>query len=151
MFRTILLPLDGSRLAEESLPFAESLAKQYDAELILGWVVQLRTSAASEFDPLPHGVAVLFDTTIDRDRAENYLRPLEEKLKDRGIRAGYRIAEGYSIADTIVAMAKDVKAELIVKTTYARLGLSRWLHGNIAAEVLKRAPCPLFLVRVHDA
>lgn len=151
MFRTILLPLDGSRLAEESLKYAESLARQYDAELILGWVVQLRTTAASEFDPLPHGVAVLFDTTVDRERAENYLRPLAERLTQQGVHTTYRIAEGYSIADVIVAMAKEVKAELIVKTTYARLGLSRWLHGNIAAEVLQRAPCPLFLVRVHDA
>lgn len=151
MFRTILLPLDGSRLAEESLPYAESLARQYDAELVLGWVIQLRTTAASEFDPLPHGVAVLFDTTVDRDRANNYLGPLEQRLQAKGLRTAHRIAEGYSIADTIVAMAKEVKADLIVKTSYARLGLSRWLHGNIAAEVLQRAPCPVFLVRVHDA
>jgi nucleotide-binding universal stress UspA family protein len=151
MFRTILLPLDGSRLAEESIPYAESLTRQYNADLVLGWVIQLRTTAASEFDPLPHGIATLFDTTIDRERAQTYLNAIKERLAGRGLRVSLRIAEGYSIADTIVAMSKEIKADLIVKTTYARLGLSRWLHGNVAAEVLQRAPCPLFLVRVTDA
>jgi nucleotide-binding universal stress UspA family protein len=148
MFQRILAPLDGSELAEKSLPYVKSLAQKYDAEVILGWVVPLRTYAMSDFQPIDYGLAALLDTSAEKDRAADYLQRLRAQLHKRQIRCSYQIAEGYSIADAIVAMAKAVNADLIVKTTYARLGPSRWLQGNIAALVLQRAPCPVFLVRV---
>lgn len=149
MFQRILAPLDGSPLAEKSLPYVESLAQCYDAEIVLFWVVQLRTYAMSDFQPIDYGLATLLDTTVEKERATHYLQQLQAKLQTRNLRAQCQIVEGYSIADAIVAMAKEVKADLIVKTTYARLGPSRWLQGNVAAAVLQRAPCPLFLVRVR--
>ncbi len=148
MFRRILAPLDGSELAAKSLPYVESLAQHYDAEVILGWVVQLRTYTVSDFQPFDYGVAALLDTSAERDRANQYLQRLQDQLQHRQIRSSYRIVEGYSIADAIVAMAAEARTDLIVKTTYARLGPSRWLQGNVAAVVMQRAPCPLFLVRV---
>lgn len=148
MFQKILVPLDGSEPAAKSLPYAESLAEKYDAEVVLGWVVQLRTYAMSDFQPVDYGLAALLDTSAEKERATTYLQKLQAELKQRNIRASFKIAESYSIADAIVAIASDVKADLIVKTTYARLGPSRWLQGNVAAVVLQRAPCPIFLVRV---
>ena len=148
MFQRILAPLDGSELAAKSLPYVESLAQKYEAEVILGWVVQLRTYSMSDFQPIDYGLAALLDTSAEKDRATTYLQRLQAQMQQRQIRASYQIVESYSIADAIVAMAKTAKADLIVKTTYARLGPSRWLQGNVAALVLQRAPCPLFLVRV---
>jgi nucleotide-binding universal stress UspA family protein len=148
MFQRILAPLDGSELAEKSLPYVKSLAQKYEAEVVLGWVVPLRTYAMSDFQPIDYGLAALLDTSAEKERAAGYLQRLQEQLQKRQIRASYQIAESYSIADAIVAMANNVKADLIVKTTYARLGPSRWLQGNIAALVLQRAPCPVFLIRV---
>ena len=148
MFHKILVPLDGSEPAARSMAYAESLAEKYDAELILGWVVQLRTYAMSDFQPIDYGLAALLDTTAERERATTYLQELQAELQQRQIRVSYKIAESYSIADAIVAIASEVQADLIVKTTYARLGPSRWLQGNVAAVVLQRAPCPVFLVRV---
>jgi nucleotide-binding universal stress UspA family protein len=148
MFRRILAPLDGSELAAKSLPYVESLAQHYDAEVIVGWVVQLRTYTVSDFQPFDYGVAALLDTSAEKDRATQYLLRLQSHFQQRQIRSSNRIVEGYSIADAIVAMAIEAKADLIVKTTYARLGPSRWLQGNVAAVVMQRAPCPLFLVRV---
>jgi nucleotide-binding universal stress UspA family protein len=150
MFRKILAPLDGSQLAEKSLPYVEVLAQRFDAEVILGWVVQIRSPAVSEFEPVPYGATTLFDTTAEKERAGVYLQRLQGQLQQRQIRSSSRIVEGFSIADAIVAIANEERVDLIVKTTYARLGLSRWLHGNVAAQVLQRAPCPLFLVKVSD-
>jgi nucleotide-binding universal stress UspA family protein len=150
MFQRILAPLDGSPLAEKSLPYVESLARAYNAEVIFFWVVQLRTYAMSDFQPIDYGLATLLDTTAEKERATHYLQRLQAQFQARNVRAQCQIAEGYSIADAIVAMAKEVKADLIVKTTYARLGPSRWLQGNVAAAVLQRAPCPLFLMRVSS-
>lgn len=148
MFKKILVPLDGSELAERSLPYAESLASQYGAEIVMGWVILLRTYAVSDFEPINYGLASLLDTSAEKDHATSYLDQLCRRMQQRQIRASYQIVESHSIADAIVGIANEVKADLIVKTTYARLGPSRWLQGNIAALVLQRAPCPLFLVRV---
>jgi nucleotide-binding universal stress UspA family protein len=93
-------------------------------------------------------VAALLDTSAEKDRATQYLLRQQSHFQQRQIRSSYRIVEGYSIADAIVAMAVEARADLIVKTTYARLGPSRWLQGNVAAVVMQRAPCPLFLIRV---
>ncbi len=150
MFQRILAPLDGSEQAAKSLPYAKSLAEKYDAEIVLGWVVQLRTYAMSDFQPIDYGLAALLDTSAEKERATAYLTELQAKLRGRQLRASYKIVESYSIADAIVAMANEVRADLIVKTTYARLGPSRWLQGNVAAVVLQRASCPLFLVRVSS-
>lgn len=150
MFQKILVPLDGSEAAAKSLPYAESLAEKYGAELVLGWVVQLRTYAMSDFQPIDYGLAALLDTTAEKERATTYLQELQRELRERQVRVSYKIVESYSIADAIVAIANEVRADLIVKTTYARLGPSRWLQGNVAAVVLQRAPCPLFLVRVSS-
>jgi nucleotide-binding universal stress UspA family protein len=148
MFHRILAPLDGSVLAEKSMPYVEAIAQKFDAEVVMCWVVQLRTYAMSDFQPIDYGLATLLDTTMEKERATKYLERLQGKMRERQIRASYHIVESYSIADAIVNIAVQEKADLIIKTTYARLGPSRWLQGNVAAAVLQRAPCPLFLVRV---
>ncbi len=70
MFQRILAPLDGSEFAAKTLPYVESLAKRYDSEVILFWVVQLRTYTVSDFQPMDYGVAALLDTTAEKDRAD---------------------------------------------------------------------------------
>jgi nucleotide-binding universal stress UspA family protein len=102
----------------------------------------------SDFQPIDYGLAALLDTSAEKERAAHYLQRLQDRLQRRELRVSTQVVESYSIADAIVAMAKSVAADLIVKTTYARLGPSRWLQGNIAAVVLQRAPCPVFLIRV---
>jgi nucleotide-binding universal stress UspA family protein len=148
MFHKILAPLDGSKVAEKSLPYVESLAQQYGAEVVMGWVVPLRTYTLSDVQP-NYGLATLLDTTKEKEEAAVYLQRLQSQFQQRQISASYQIIESHSIADAIVAMANETKADLIVKTTYARLGPRRWLQGNVAAVVLQHAPCPLFLVRVN--
>jgi nucleotide-binding universal stress UspA family protein len=150
MFRKILAPLDGSPLAEKSLPYVEALAKQFGAEVIWGWVVPIRAPVVPEYDHASYGLSTLVDTTAEKERAHAYLQQLQAQFAQRQVRSTTKVVEGTSIADAIVSMAVNEQVDLIVKTTYARLGLSRWLHGNIAASVLQRAPCPLFLVRVSD-
>ncbi len=150
MFRKILAPLDGSRLAEKALPYVEELAAKFDAEVVLGWVVQLRPPAIPEYEAASYGLTPLLDTTAERERARDYLEAIRQRLQQRQIRSSLKVVESHTISDAIVSMAHEANVDLIVKTTYARLGLSRWLHGNVAAQVLRRAHCPLFLVRVSD-
>ncbi|MCC6166345.1 MAG: universal stress protein [Caldilineaceae bacterium] len=150
MFRKILVPLDGSRLAEKALPFVEEMARKFDAEVVLGWVIQLRPPAIPEYEAAAYGLTPLLDTSGERERARAYLQGIQQRLLQRQIRSSIKIVESHAIADAIVAIAYDTGVDLIAKTTYARLGPSRWLHGNVAAQVLKRSSCPLFLVRVSE-
>ncbi len=150
MFRKILAPLDGSRLAEKALPYVEELAEKFDAEVVLGWVIQLRPPAIPEYEAASYGLTPLLDTTAERERARAYLLEVQQRLQQQAIRTSLKVVESHAIADAIIAMANETGVDLIVKTTYARLGPSRWLHGNVAAQVLKRAKCPLFLVRVSE-
>jgi nucleotide-binding universal stress UspA family protein len=126
------------------------MAQRYDAEVTLGWVVQLRVPAVPEYEPAHYGLTTLLDTTTEKERAQAYLAEVQEAFRQAQIRTAVRIVESHSVADAIISMAFEDNVDLIVKTTYARLGLSRWLQGNVAARVLQRAPCPLFLVRVSD-
>jgi nucleotide-binding universal stress UspA family protein len=150
MFRKILAPVDGSPLAEKSLPYVEALAEKFGAEVVLGWVVQIPIPATTGYGPELRGMGALFNTNAERERATAYLHNLQEELARRQIVASTRIVESISVSSAIVDMAFQEGVDLIVKTTYARLGISRWLQGNIAAEVLQHAPCPLFLVKVSD-
>jgi nucleotide-binding universal stress UspA family protein len=151
MFRKILAPLDGSPLAEKSLPYVQEVAQKFNAEVVLGWVIQIPIPATTGYGPELRGMGALFNTSTERERANLYLRNLQGEFARQGIATSIRIIESISVSSAIVDMAFEEKADLIVKTTYARLGLSRWLQGNIAAEVLQHAPCPLFLVKVSDS
>lgn len=150
MFRKILAPLDGSPLAEKSLPYVRELARQFNAEVVLGWVVQIPIPATTGYGPELRGMGALFNTTTERERATLYLTSLQAEFAKDQIATSMRIVESISVSSAIVDMAFEENVDLIIKTTYARLGISRWLQGNIAAEVLQHAPCPLFLVKVSD-
>lgn len=150
MFRKILTPLDGSPLAERSLPYVEAMAQKFEADVILGWIVQTSVPVVAELGPESYAMTAHFDTAAEKERAHAYLRRLQNDFRQRQIRAFARVVENVSIPDAIIDMAVEERVDLIVKTTYARLGPSRWLRGNIAAQVLQRAPCPLFLVKVSE-
>jgi universal stress protein A len=151
MIHKILAPFDGSPLAEKSFPYVEALAQQFGATVVLGWVIQIPIPAATGYGPELRGMGALFNTDAEKERATTYLHSLQEELARRQITSSIRIVESISVSSAIVDMAFQENVDLIVKTTYARLGISRWLQGNVAAEVLQHAPCPLFLVKVNDA
>jgi nucleotide-binding universal stress UspA family protein len=145
LIRKILVPLDGSKLAEKALPYAETFAKQFDAELILTWALQPQPLVAmSDYGAASYG------TLIDQeeDEAKNYLHNLKKELREHGIRVRTAVIKGHSVADAIVDIAEQEKVDFIVKTTHGRSGLSRWIYGSVATKVLQQAGCPIFLVRV---
>jgi nucleotide-binding universal stress UspA family protein len=152
MLQKILVPLDGSKLAEQALPYAEALAEKFESEIILLWVVQLPVPVAADYGA-PYSATITFDTSVtaETEQAEAYLESLRESLSEHQILTRVVVAKNQSVADAIVDLATQEKVDVIVKTTHGRTGLSRWIFGNVAAKVLQRAPCPVFLVRVRQA
>ena len=147
MFNRIFVPLDGSHLAEKALFYAINLAHQNDAHICLGWVIQMPPPHLAVAGTEPYPIPIDFGTASENERAVVYLSRISADLEQKNIQCTYQVIENPSISSGIVKIASLVNADLIIKTSYGRLGLSRWLNGNVAAEVLQNAPCPLLLIK----
>jgi nucleotide-binding universal stress UspA family protein len=146
MYRRVLVPLDGSPVAEAILPFIERIAGPLDMEIVLVRVVPLTSLGAMELTRQ----AGAEEPFIKEQEARQYLEPLAEGLTAKGVRADGRVRLGHPPAE-IVAVAKEVGADLIAMTTHGRSGLGRLLFGSVAEEVLRSAPVPVFLMRMTEA
>lgn len=145
MIKKILVPLDGSELAEKALPYAEALAEKLEAELILTWVLHplivMSDYGASSYETI---------ISLEKNAATQYLATTQIELQKQHLPVRINILEGHA-ADAIIELACQERVGLIVMSTHGRSGLSRWVHGSVATKVLQQAPCPVFLVRVKEA
>jgi nucleotide-binding universal stress UspA family protein len=134
-FKRLLVPLDGSALAERALPFARALAHLVQGDLIL---VQAALARGAHADPLEAQLKAAAD-------AEDYLARLASQHQ-----ADYAIETSVPFgppAEEIVNVASLRAADLIVMTTHGRTGLSRMLVGSVAQTVLRKTALPVLLVR----
>ncbi len=144
MYERVLIPLDGSELAETILPFAERIAGPLDAEVLLLSVVEPISVAAG----LAAGGVVGPDALFIRQlEAKKYLAEMAARLEAKGLRARTLLGLGMP-ADEIVKVGKAEKADLIAMTTHGRSGLRRALFGSVAEEVLRSAPVPVLMIRM---
>jgi nucleotide-binding universal stress UspA family protein len=138
MFKKILVPLDGSKLAEGILPRVEWLAKTHDGEVTL-----LRVALAHTFpgvDPVQHQVNVVRE-------AEEYLAKVEANMKSVGVKCSSVVRYGHD-AREIVEHAKDRDFDLIAMSTHGRTGLAEFVLGSVASKVINTAVVPILLCRV---
>jgi len=151
MIKRILVPLDGSKLAEKALPYAEALAQKFEAELILVRVLQ------PTLQPVPviagYGEIASYYPPAFQDESEAnlsklYLKAAQEKLR---LPTRTEVLEGRPEADVIIDMARRESVDLIVMCTHGRSGVNRLVHGSVASAVLQHAPCPVFLVRAQKS
>jgi len=143
--RTILVPLDGSELAEEVLPHVETLAKQRAAELVdvvLLTVLEFQILSTSHYQKRLQEQEEL----EYRKRAEQYLSGVEMRLMKRGLRVKSEVLQGKP-ADEIVDYVNRNHFNLIVMATHGLSGLARWAYGSVADRVLHGVSSPIFLVR----
>ncbi len=148
MFKRIFVPLDGSQLAEKALYYAINLAHQNEAHIYLGRVIQMLRPGTG---PEPYLIPMNFSTTDENRRAVDYLTRISTQLEQKNIQCSYQVSEDFSLSSGIINMASQVQADLIIKTSYGRLGINRWFNGNVAAEILQNAPCPLLLIKISDS
>jgi nucleotide-binding universal stress UspA family protein len=143
--RRILVPLDGSPLAEAILDPAMELASLAEAELMLVQVIQPLAP------PLERPVAPLtFDeelTSLRRNEAGDYLKDLAEECGEAGVKATYSATLGRNVADTILGLAESPTVGLIAIATHGRGGLKRVALGSVADKLVRAAPRPILVYR----
>ncbi len=138
----ILIPLDGSVLAETALWKAVELTKQQPTMLMLIRAAEAFTLPGA--DPTDAQVSVVHE-------AEEYLEAVAERVKKAGI-AHVETAVWYGPpAPAIVEAARIGKADMIVMTTHGRSGLGRLILGSVAESVLRSATTPILLLRAPGA
>ena len=141
-FDKILVPLDGSMLAEAALSAACGFAER-DGSLI----TLLR---AAEAMPRPGGDPVEAQVTAIRE-AEEYLAAVVRRLADKGVRRVETHVWYGPPAAAIVEAAEAQKADLIVMSTHGRSGLGRLVLGSVAEAVLRGTTVPILIVRAGHA
>jgi nucleotide-binding universal stress UspA family protein len=144
MFKTILVSLDGSALAEQALAPAFSIAAKYNAAIVLLRVVPPERSL-----PVPQLLTMHSNgTPVDPtqalvEEAQDYLAGL--RLPMPVVPVHTRVQVG-APPELIVATAVEAAADLIVMSTHGRTGLTRLLYGSVAEAVLRGSPMPVLLV-----
>jgi nucleotide-binding universal stress UspA family protein len=143
--RRILVPLDGSDVAEQVLPTATTVAQKLDSELILFQVsiVQVYGWMTGEWFMPVQGVLA----TAEQD-AHAYLSEVSSRLKKQGLRATTATTMG-SVAESIVDYAEANHVDLVAMCTHGRTGLVRWTLGSVADRVLRAGGVPILLVRAR--
>ncbi len=140
MLNLVLVPLDGSPLAERALPYATLLAERAGASLLLSRAVPHSS----------HSSHIGGEDGESRD-AEDYLRGVAERLAEAGVTAEVAVIHHdlgkNDAASSLLEEARRREAGLIVMSTHGRSGLGRWVYGSVAEAVMAGAEIPVLLVR----
>ena len=150
MYARIVVPLDGSHLAERALPPAEEFSRLTGAPLHL-----VRAVDPTHLPIRAYGVhAMAIEGGVpgllfaEERAARNYLDRMAARLGERGLPATTELLTGYAPRE-LVGMARA--GDLVVMATHGRGGLTRWFLGSVAEEVVRRAPVPVLLIRAQPA
>lgn len=137
----ILVPLDGSDVSLGVLPLVEDLARLYQSEVLLlrvEWTVPIAGA------PYPAEVAALRPV----EEVAALLEPTRRRLVDQGIPARTLVGYGPEALEILDAAERE-HVDLVAMSTHGRSGLSRWMYGSVAEQVLRHCTRPLLVRRVH--
>ncbi|CAN5624768.1 universal stress protein [soil metagenome] len=145
LYHKILVPLDGSALAEQVLPHLQRLAAPSETTLVLVNVIE----------PIPYSMPPLCYTPPNflpylRSSAEAYIAEQQKQLQAVGFQVEAHVIEG-DAATNLVSVATATNVDLIAMTTHGRSGFVRWALGSVAERVMCETLLPVFLVRETTA
>jgi nucleotide-binding universal stress UspA family protein len=139
VIRHILVPLDGSKLAESVLPAAAAMADGFGAQVTLLHIIEDR--APETVHGQPH--------LTDADQAQAYLEEVARGpvFRNRPVELHVHRSKEGDVADSLMAHARELGADLVVLSTHGEGGLRRSLFGSIALRALQRGTTPILLVK----
>ena len=147
--KSIVVPLDGSKLAEGVLPRAVDLARKLSLEIVLTRAYQIPVSATyagAEASYIPNQDALL---KLLREEADAYLEDKVNELHQNGIDKVSSILSIGSGADEIIELAQTTPDNLIAMCTHGRSGVKRWALGSVTEKVVRHSGDPVLVVRAE--
>jgi len=153
MYKKIMVPLDGSKLAESVLPHVEAIAKGTNAEeVILVSVTERVLGYRPVTDYGPPAEEKLVPEAVGKmeKQAQKYLDRVAKGLEAKGIKTETLVLLG-NPAEEIILNAKHYGADLIIMASHGRSGISRWTHGSVADKVFRASSVPVLMVRAPVA
>lgn len=143
MYKQIVVPLDGSELAEEALEEAKSLSKAVGSPLKLLRVVDTYRTQTLPATGMALDYSMLSELAEEEiEDAKTYLTTMVEKMRDEGFTVSGDVLHG-PIARQICSAATP--EDVIVMSSHGRTGIKRWFLGSVAEEVMRNADCPVLL------
>lgn len=150
MYEKMLVPLDGSELAEVALPYAEELASRLKTEVTLLQVVPRAYQAYDSYwtaYQLPYTDEEMKPLKAS---AEDYLKRVADGLRNKGITTRTEVRVGIA-ADEIINFADETSIDVVGISTHGRTGVSRWALGSVADKVVRGTKRPVALIRAKGA
>jgi nucleotide-binding universal stress UspA family protein len=157
VFERIVVPLDGSRLSAQAVPYASEISKRFDSELIL-----VRVLSPSGLAIVPQ--ATVMENTIATDiiaqesrvkdvdnaaNAKRYLTNWASSLKTQGVKTSYQVTIG-TPAKSIMELVVAQQASLIVMMSHGRGWFKRAIMGSVADEILRGSSVPVLIIRPKE-
>jgi nucleotide-binding universal stress UspA family protein len=143
MFDPILVPLDGSQLAECVLPHVVAIARAFDAKVILLRVLEKNKA---------NGTAQMFDLLnwqIKKTGAKLYLDKVSARLQKFNLKIETDILEGL-VAESITEYALSRGAKLVILSSHGRSGLSQWGLSSVTQKIIFSAPTSVLIIRAQQ-
>ena len=142
----ILVPLDGSPLAEAVLEPVAALARLWDAEISLIQVVSPVILTSDPLLPFPNGYSDQI-MRMRREAAQDYIRDVAERLREAGVKASGVAVMGGAVAETLLDLARPERVGLLATATHGRGSVRRLVLGSVADKLVRAAEVPVLVVR----
>lgn len=147
MYSRIIVPLDGSPLAEEALDDAVKFAMLAGAPLHLLRIVDF--TKMDEYGP--YGLALEYGSyepvlSVEERESLAYLESVGERIARENLTISTEVRRGTVVREIVQAANAT---DLIVMASHGRSGITRWLLGSVAEDVIRNGDCPVLLVRTR--
>ncbi|HLY30236.1 MAG TPA: universal stress protein [Ktedonobacterales bacterium] len=142
---SVIVPLDGSELAERALPYARVFAEEYHRSLLLTRVVAPIVTWAG-----PEAAPFMAEAEGENERAAlTYLQSVQKRLEQQTTMPIYLLLRVGQPADEIRRVFEEHPGSLLVMSTHGRTGMTRTLLGSVATEVMRHALAPMLIIPPH--
>jgi nucleotide-binding universal stress UspA family protein len=145
MYKRIVVPLDGSEIAEMALVEAENMARINSAPIHLVRVIDFNSKDfGASYGMLTETSAISILLEDEAAAVRQYLEVVFSRIADQGFAVTSEVRRG-TVFDQIIATTRP--GDLIIMASHGRSGIARWFLGSVAEEVVRRSSVPVLLLR----
>jgi nucleotide-binding universal stress UspA family protein len=155
MLRSLVVPLDGSKVSEAGLPLAARLARAAGTELHLAHVhVTPVVDQRVDYNPLPVETPFPIEGLAGSDEVPGegeYLGYLAERLSRDGAVADASVLDGPNVADSLASYADEVDADMVLMVSHGRSGFRRLWFGSVTDDLVRHSSLPVLVARADHS